>query len=303
MNRKMYIYPVLSAALLLSAGFTRAQDAPPAPPARLAQRMGPEGGPRVLFGERMELLGFEGLPGGKVVTGAPFSATIFTETTETLQDGNVIHRTSQGALYRDTQGRTRREMAISGFGPLAASGQSRTMVSISDPVAGAHFMLDSTNKVAQKMAFKGPKDDANSPKFQAFEQKMQARRQQEEASGELKTESLGTQTINGVSAEGTRVTHTIPAGQIGNDRPIVSVSERWYSPDLQIVVKSTRNDPRFGTTTYTVTNIQKSEPAAALFTVPSDYTVQTGRLGKHRGAPGPGGPGAPPDAPPSPDMD
>jgi len=101
-------------------------------------------------------------------------------------------------------------------------------------------------------------------------------------SGSLKQEDLGTQTINGVMATGTRYTHTIPAGQIGNEKPIVAVSERWYSNDLQIVVKSTRNDPRFGTSTYTVTNIQRTEPASALFTVPADYTVQAGGRG-HRG--------------------
>jgi hypothetical protein len=104
--------------------------------------------------------------------------------------------------------------------------------------------------------------------------------------------------VNGVSAEGTRVTRTIAVGQIGNDKPIQIVSEKWYSPDLQIVVKSTRTDPQFGTTTYSATNIQKTEPAAALFSVPADYTVTTeapGGRGTH--APGPGGAGAPIEAP------
>jgi hypothetical protein len=95
------------------------------------------------------------------------------------------------------------------------------------------------------------------------------------------------QTINGVVAEGTRITHTIPVGQIGNEKPLQVVSERWYSSDLQIVLKSTRTDPRFGTTTYTVTSLQRTEPAATLFAVPADYTVQTGGRGR-----GPGGPGA-----------
>jgi len=82
------------------------------------------------------------------------------------------------------------------------------------------------------------------------------------------------------------------------------VFERWYSPDLQIVVKSTRNDPRFGTTTYALSNVQRTEPAAALFTVPADYTVKEGGPGgprNHRRGfhGGPGG-GAPADAPPPP---
>ena len=99
--------------------------------------------------------------------------------------------------------------------------------------------------------------------------------------------------INGVTAEGTRITHTIAAGQIGNDKPIQIVFERWYSPDLQVVVKSMRSDPRFGTTTYTLSKVQRAEPAASLFTVPSDYTVQQGGHGRRAMSTPPPGPGLP----------
>src|SRR6266851_9468698 len=94
-----------------------------------------------------------------------------------------------------------------------------------------------------------------------------------------KTESLGTQTIEGVNAEGTRTARTIPAGEMGNEKPITIVSERWYSTDLQMDVRSAHSDPRFGDTTYTLTNIQRSEPDASLFVVPSDYTVKQGKHG------------------------
>ena len=129
--------------------------------------------------------------------------------------------------------------------------------------------------------------------------------QKEIAAGTLKKDDLGVQTINGVSAQGTRYTHTIAAGQMGNDKAIVVTSERWYSPDLQIVVKTTRNDPRFGETTYTLTSIQRQEPAATLFAVPADYTVQAAKHGPHgRGPHGPGAPqadgaGVPPPPPPA----
>ena len=96
------------------------------------------------------------------------------------------------------------------------------------------------------------------------------------AQGLLKKEDLGTQNIAGVSAQGTRITRTIPAGQMGNSKPISIVSERWYSSDLQMVVMSSHSDPRTGTSTYTLTNIQRTEPAASLFTVPSDYSVKQG---------------------------
>ena len=90
------------------------------------------------------------------------------------------------------------------------------------------------------------------------------------------TESLGTQFMEGVLAEGTQTTMTIPTGQIGNDRPIEIVSERWYSPDLQVLVMSRQSDPRFGDTTYRLTNIVRSEPRFTLFEVPEDFEVIEG---------------------------
>ena len=90
-----------------------------------------------------------------------------------------------------------------------------------------------------------------------------------------RSESLGKQAIEGVDAEGTRKTIEIPAGEIGNERPIEIVFERWYSPELQVVVMTKHSDPRFGETTYRLTNINRSEPAGELFQVPADYTVQS----------------------------
>jgi hypothetical protein len=216
-----------------------------------------EGGP---FGQRMELLGFEGMHGGKVVTGAPFSAVAISESMQSLSDGNNITRKTQTTLYRDSQGRFRKEVNFSAVGILAEPGQPRSIVVIQDPVANVGYSLDPDRKIARKMSFAGPARSLNGRPM----------------------ERIGTQTISGVTATGTRYTHTIPAGQIGNVKAIVMVSERWYSDELQMVVKSTRSDPRFGTSTYTVTNIQKTEPASALFTVPADYTVQEGGRG-HRG--------------------
>jgi hypothetical protein len=270
MNPKVRMWLMLSGTLVLSAAAVQ------------AQRHGPDGPPP--FGAPMELMGFEGMHGGKVVKGAPFSAAATSETTSTLQDGSVLHRTSQVAMFRDSQGRSRHEATFSGFGPLSASGTPKKMVMISDPVAGVRFMLDDEQKVAHKSALHTHGgSSANTETVPAFAGKVQDRMQKEEAAGLLKQESLGTQTINGVVAEGTRTTHIIPAGQIGNEKPLQVVSERWFSADLQIVLKSTRTDPRFGTTTYTVTNLQRTEPAATLFTVPAEYTVQAGGRG-------PGGP-------------
>jgi hypothetical protein len=231
------------------------------------------------IGERIELLGFEGLHGGKVVTSVPFSAVAVQETKQTFADGNHISRKSQVNLFRDSQGRFRKEITISGFGVLAASGQPKSFVVINDPVANANFVLHPETKVAETMGhpFLGMKGPMNG----AFEEKLQARQQQEIASGNLKKEDLGTQTIAGVSAQGTRLTRTIPPGQIGNEKPIIIVRETWFSSDLQMVVMSKRTNPWSGETTYTLTNIQRQEPAASLFTVPPDYAVTQGGPDRH----------------------
>jgi hypothetical protein len=287
MNRNKWMYAVLGGALLMGTSATRAQR--PAP-----------GGPPPPFGGPMELMGFEGGHGGRVVKGAPFSATATAETTQTLPDGTSIHQTAQSTFHRDSQGRSRREVTLSGFGAFAATGKTHTLVMIADPVAGARYSLETESKVARQSSFAARGGKRSGTHADAFEQKMQARMQAEEASGAVKKESLGTQEIHGASAEGTRITRTIPVGQMGNDKPILVVMERWYSPDLQIVVKSTRTDPRFGTTTYTVTNLQRAEPATTLFAVPADYTVKQGGPSGNGHGRGWGKHGAPPSSDVSP---
>lgn len=268
MNCKVRI-AVAGCALLVGAAGVRAQQGPPPP------------GPG-----HFEMLGLEGVHPGQVVTGAPFSATAVTETTQTLADGTQINRKTDAQIYRDSQGRFRRDSTMPAIGPLAASGQSHQISFISDPVAGTAYVLEVDQKVARQLPARKLGKAANADELKA---KFDAHLQQEIANGNVKKEELGTQTINGISAQGTRLIHTIPAGQIGNDRPITVINERWYSPELQVVVKSVRTDPRFGTTTYTVTNLQKQEPAAALFAVPSDYTVKQGppRGGPRGNAPEP----------------
>jgi hypothetical protein len=254
------------------ASATRAQSAPPS---------GPPPEPNVLF-ERMghsqvppdaiEFVGFQAGLDDKVVTGAPFSATITTESRQTLADGNLIQRNSTGSLARDAQGRTRRDMTLPAFGPWAESGKPAPhIVSVNDPVAGSRSLLDVDAKTARVMQVPGHRNGPGKERQQA----------REAAQNDVVTTSLGTQSIGGVSAEGTRYTRTIPAGQIGNSKPIVIVTERWYSPDLQMVVMTKHTDPRMGDTTFTMSNIQRQEPAASLFQVPSDYTLQ--QRGPHEG--------------------
>jgi hypothetical protein len=277
---------VFGAALVLSAGLAEAQEPPLPPPG--ADVMIHGGGPGGDFmappmGERIELLGFEGMHGGKVVTGVPFSAVAISETSRTLADGNHISRKTQMNLFRDGQGRVRKEVTLPAIGPLATSGQPKSFVLINDPVAQKNFMLHPDEKTAEKMGKPrgGMRGPIRGEMRGAWKDKAESWEAKAVASGNFKKEDLGTQMIAGVSAQGTRYTRTIPAGQIGNEKPITIVSEHWYSSDLQMTLMSKRSDPQFGETTYTLTNIQRAEPAASLFAVPSDYTVQEGHMGRH----------------------
>jgi hypothetical protein len=253
--------------LLLSGAGLRAQDAASAPPPPPLAGHGHGHGPGR---DEIRFLGFEAGLGEKTVTGAPFSASFSTESTETLADGNQIKHTSTGTIARDSQGRTRRDMTLSAFGPMAVAGQSAPphVTFVNDPVAGTHYILEADTKTARQMP--PPPDKAE------FSRKGHPGGRGaggDAADKETVTTSLGTQTIGGVTAEGTRYTRTIPAGQIGNVKPIVVVTERWYSPELQMAVMTKRSDPRSGDTVFQMTSVARTEPAASLFQVPADYTV------------------------------
>lgn len=256
---------VVAVAILCASGVALSQGDVGAPPPAPGQG---HRGPRPMAFDEMGFVGFEAGIGGKTVTGAPFSATFSTQSTQTLADGNQIQRTTTGTFARDTQGRTRREMTLPGIGPMAASsGAPPHAVFIGDPVAGVNYILHADAKTADQLPMhlrKGNRNAADEPGFRK-------RFQNEET-----TTDLGTQTINGVVAQGTRITRTIAAGQIGNVKPIVIVTERWYSSELQTYVMTKKTDPVMGDTVTQLTNIQRTEPDASLFKVPSDYAVSQG---------------------------
>lgn len=247
---------------------------------------------------------------GKRVKGVPYSAQAVTESMQTLGDGNRIVRKSTATLYRDSEGRTRREQTLKAIGPLAADGEPAQTIFISDPVAGVDYALDVRSRTARKMMpmqFKFqmktpppslPVGEKSGVVFERPVDRIQIERHvagQKGApeggvtiapeggvvmewhgtrEGNARKESLGKQVIEGVEAEGSRSTVTIPAGEIGNERAIEIVSERWYSPELQAVVMTRHSDPRFGETTYKLTNINRTEPDRSLFEVPGGYTLK-----------------------------
>lgn len=252
---------------------------------------------------------------GKVVTSAPYTATASTETTQVLSDGNRIVNKTSAFLARDGQGRTRREETPDGpaaegaeaprmafiHDPVAKATyildltrQTGHVIAMTSGKGEIHMQTFSGGKTGGGDSVIVTTDDrptellppppgtrvnvekhimiANGPEA-GVEQRVWM---MNDDNAQTKTESLGTQVVEGVKAEGKRTTRTIPAGQIGNERPIEITSEVWTSPELKEIVLSKHNDPRFGETVYRLTNIQRGEPDHSLFTVPDNFTVKDG---------------------------
>jgi hypothetical protein len=237
------------------------------------------------------------------IVDAPYSATITNESVQTLADGNRIVQTSTGSTARDSQGRTRHDTVLPAIGNLSAANAPH-LVFIRDPVSQTSYTLNPMEKTAQKMPALPPvpggatgvagatvamRVEGSGAPLQfpdampaivaapgpvAFFEKHPDTERQEQV--QVDTEDLGSQTMEGVLVKGVRMTHTIPAGQIGNDLPITIVTEVWTSPDLKTVVYSKRSDPRMGEQTFRLTNIVRTEPSAALFSVPADFKIVDG---------------------------
>ncbi len=240
------------------------------------------------------------------VKGAPYSAEAVTESVQLLADGNRITNTSKGMQYRDSEGRTRIDNSISPVGMwIPADAKEMSISNINDPVSGEHIMLDHLRKTAVRTAMRQMMGHASAggemkdvkievrhrvaghgQSGTAFAQAVPAppsgdvllgpgpavmmlHHSSEGVPGQaLKKESLGKRVIEGLECEGTRETLTIEAGQIGNERPIQTVTERWHSPKLQQDVLRKTSDPRFGEMTYKLTRVTQGDPPRSLFEVP-----------------------------------
>jgi len=195
---------------------------------------------------------------------APYSVVEETEHNQTLGDGTHMVTRSQNRLYRDSYGRTRKERFANRFGTPA---NEPTIIEIHDPVAGAGYTLFVGERVARRIAppakFPTNPNVVRRPLSPA-----------ESLHAKTTTENLGTQSIEGVLAEGVRDTTVYPEGFMGNDRPIQVVSERWVSNELGLTLQERFADPRFGEFATRVTSLNRSEPDPALFQVPPDYILQ-----------------------------
>ena len=226
----------------------------------------------------------------KQVKGAPFSAQVVFERTQTLANGVQIARKMTGAICRDSEGRTRQELLHEG-GP--------EFVVIDDRIAGVLYHLNIAHRTASEMSQISHRKIEELHQMREHEERkikeeeLQKREESEKRAVAIKTsakhleperrvESLGTQNFESVQAEVTRVTTTIPAGYEGNDRPFEIVSEKWYSPDLQLVVMARRSDPRSGDMVYRLTNLTRAEPARSSFDVPEGFKVIVEKEGLER---------------------
>lgn len=262
----------------LVCGFANAQDQEKS----LREKMQVEQGNISLRG--VAIMQDAGVMFGEVVKGAPFTAQRTEESTQTLGDGTHINNKSSISYARDSAGRVRRE--------------DDEWITIYDPVANTTYRLNKKNHTGSKVEFirgqaKIRLDNMNQERadeLKAQSEKALAEEKARQENGVTITnqgpdglvysfrrdgteESLGSQVVNGVMADGMRTSYTIPAGDFGNDRPITSVTESWYSPELHLTVLYKRTDPREGDVTTQYTGIKRAEPDPSVFQVPAGYTV------------------------------
>jgi len=220
---------------------------------------GPDGGTTTHVGG-VELL---------AVPDKPFSGKSNIEWTRTLEDGSVIITHLQANLARDAQGRMYRERHS--FVPLTADPASPVNeIHLYDPVTRSQTLCNVhtkacviTNYFPETSFYLRPEGPfANNTRS-------------------LARESLGSDKLEGQTVIGTRETLTVNQGVVGNNRPLVSTREFWFSAELQTNVMVTRLAPTTGKQVVWLSDISLSEPDPELFRVPAGYTVRDARLPVH----------------------
>lgn len=228
---------------------------------------------------------------GPTVTAAPYSGEEVTETVRVLTDGTrITNKNAMRKIWRDTQGRTRVERPL-GMGPnRSPTPQIPVIIEITDPVAGFKYTLDTQRKVAHRQKLPPmPSPGAPAPMGPAtvFQSSASLPTPRDMTGGitsttaqtdpaprpRFKAERIGTQTIDGVLAEGTRNTVTYPVGMVGNDREFSNVSENWTSTELKILIFSKTVDPLVGESTFRIANLSRMPPDPLLFMPPADFTI------------------------------
>jgi hypothetical protein len=206
-----------------------------------------------------------------VIKGVPFQAEVRVNALLPQRDRTIMTRTSTYVIYRDSEGRTRRDT------------ESRSQSWVNDPVDGG-YVLNHRAKTVRKVIedpatttnLAEPGSRGTAPGFKTFDRQQAAAGQNHvrDKSVQLTQESLGKREIDGMLSEGTRYVRTIFVGTFGNEQPVKITTEEWYSTELQTLVLVTVSDPRFGQSEYRLVNIVRGEPSPALFVIPPAYKVK-----------------------------
>jgi len=223
--------------------------------------------------------------GGNVAAtkGQPFSADIVDETDQFLADGNHIHREMHGKVFRDSEGRTRTESDL-GI-RVNVGGEPYVHITILDPVQRRNILLNPRLKEASVQptaanlpASAPPPAPAKSDAPVLIESLRVIRQTQEKTStasvARPSHEDLGTSTMEGFTVTGTRLSFTIPAGERGNDKPMTTTHETWFSRELGVALMTKSESPETGVHTHKLINIRAGEPDPVLFQIPVGYTVK-----------------------------
>jgi len=227
-----------------------------------------------------EFGGLMGGFGGKTIKGKPFQASFTITTVQTLP-GNSITNTKTGIVARDTDGSTYRDVTFSAIGPWASSGKSYEFAYIRNLSTSTEYIVDVMKGTYEAFPIREPRP----PRGGKYGPPGSA--SSKETIGDNPNATYTDTSTNTVyRVDDQLVTRTIPAGQIGNQSPLSITTERWYSSDLEVLLKQTRIDPRFGTTTYELTNI--GQPESSLFLPNPSFTQVQGRGFGRYGEPGPG---------------
>jgi hypothetical protein len=193
---------------------------------------------------------------------APFTATVNTEWTRQLGDGTTITWTNHRTVARDGSGRVFQERCS--FVPAGKQAEPEVrQIEISDPVSRQFYICRPGPRVCNLRPFHAP----------AFNSPLHAGGKGASLGN---IENLGMQSIEGFDVTGERETTVIESNAMGNNRPLVTKREFWYSPLLGVNLVSKREDPRFGTEHFEVTHISIGEPDAKLFELPAGFTVIKG---------------------------
>jgi hypothetical protein len=240
-----------SIPFLLLAGFLTLPES-----SSLAQA--PQEPPRLPDGGTREVLISILIPS---LPNAPFTATVNTEWIRQLPDGTTITLKNHRAIARDTAGRIfqERRSLVPDNGQIESA---VTQIEISDPVSHELYICVPSERVCQLEVFSPPDSPRSSPAGAV-----------RRVPGSAGLEDLGKQSIGGMETVGTRETTVIPTGAIGNNSPLLTNREFWYSPQLGVNLISRRQDPRFGTQIFEVTAIALGEPDAKLFAIPGGSKI------------------------------